>query len=187
MILFTKISKITSPFRKYNFEIFLGFKMALLKYLKRVDAKKPIKIDNVLPKPDGPLSSVMLMSSIESANVAVKKVMLIASRVTTKDDEIDDKRHGTYQHFTSKEKLGLGKRAAELGISSTVHYFTAKSGEERTLSPSTLFAWKEKYLRKLKQRHSDENPSINELPNKKRGRPLLLGSELDERVQLFLK
>ena len=48
MILFTKILKITSPFRKYNFEIFLGFKMALLKYLKRVDAKKPIKIDNVL-------------------------------------------------------------------------------------------------------------------------------------------
>ena len=174
MILFTKISKITSPFRKYNFEIFLGFKMALLKYLKRVDAKKPIKIDNVLPKPDGPLSSVMPMSSIESANMAVKKVMLTASRVTAKDDEIDDKRRGTYQYFTSKEKLGLGKRAAKLGISSTVRYFTTKSGEERTLSPSTLFAWKEKYLRKLKQRRSDEDPSINELPSKKRGRPLLL-------------
>ena len=142
MILFTKISKITSPFRKYSFEIFLGFKMALLKYLKRVDAKKPIKINNVLLKPDGPLSSVMPMSLIESTNVAVKKVMLTASCVT-KDDEID-KRRETYQHFTSKEKLGLGKRAAKLGISSTVRYFTVKSGEERTLSPSTLFAWKEK-------------------------------------------
>ena len=39
----------------------------------------------------------------------------------------------------------------------------------------------------LKQRRSDEDPSINELPSKKRGWPLLLGSELDERVQLFLK
>ena len=53
------------------------------------------------------------------------------------------------QHFTSKEKLELGKRAAELEISSTVRYFTTKSGEERTLSPSTLFAWKEKYLHEL--------------------------------------
>ena len=114
---------------------------------KRVDAKKPIKIDNVLPKPNGPLSSVMPMSSIELANVAVKRVMLTASCVTAEDDEIDDKHHGTYQHFTSKEKLELGKRAAELGISSTVRYFTTKSGEERTLSLSTLFAWKEKYLR----------------------------------------
>ena len=95
--------------------------------------------------------------------------MLTASRVTAEDDEIDDKRRGTYQHFTSKEKLGLDKRAAELGIS-TVRYLTAKSGEERTgLSPSTLFAWKEKYLRELKQRRSDEDPSINELPSKKEG------------------
>ena len=52
MILCTKISKIPSPFRKHDFEIFLGFKMALLKYLKQVDAKKPI---NVLLKPNGPI------------------------------------------------------------------------------------------------------------------------------------
>ena len=50
-----------------------------------------------------------------------------------------------------------------------------------------LATWKEKYLHELKQRRSDEDPSINELPSKKQGRPLLLGSELDEQVQLFLK
>ena len=48
--------------------------MALLKYFKRVDAKKPMKIDIVLPKPDSPLSSVMPSSLIESANVAVKRL-----------------------------------------------------------------------------------------------------------------
>ena len=100
--------------------------MALLKYFKRVDAKTAMKNDIVLPKPDGPLSSVIPSLSIESANVAVKKAMLVASHVTAEGDEIDDyKRCGTYQHFTSKEKLELGKRAAELGISSTVCYFTA--------------------------------------------------------------
>ena len=56
--------------------------MALLKYFKQVDAKKPTKIGIVLPKPDGPLSSVMPSLSIESADVAVKKAMLTASRVT---------------------------------------------------------------------------------------------------------
>ena len=84
--------------------------MALLKYFKRVDVKKSTKIDIVLPKPDGPLSSVMPSSSIESANFAVKKAMLTAPRLTAEDDETDDYKHrGTYQHFTSKEKLELGK------------------------------------------------------------------------------
>ena len=65
----------------------------------------------------------MPSSSIESANVAVKKAMLTASCVTAEGNEIDDYKHrGTYQHFISKEKLELSKRAAELGISSIVHY-----------------------------------------------------------------
>ena len=48
--------------------------MVLLKYLKRVDAKKRTKIEIVLPKPDGSLSSVIPSSLIESANVAVKRL-----------------------------------------------------------------------------------------------------------------
>ena len=56
--------------------------MALLKYFKQFDAKKPTKIGIVLPKPDGPLSSVMPSLLIESADVAVKKAMLTASHVT---------------------------------------------------------------------------------------------------------
>ena len=50
--------------------------MALLKYFKRVDAKKPTKIGIVLPKSDSPLSSVMPSSSTESADMTVKRGML---------------------------------------------------------------------------------------------------------------
>ena len=168
MSLFTKILKITSHFQNIILKCFLGsFKMALLKHFKWVDAKKLMKIGIVLPKPDGPLLSVMPSSSIESANVAVIKAMLTASLVTMEGDKIDDyKRCDIYQ----QKKLKLGKRTAELGISSTVRYFTAKPGEERTLSPSTLFAWKGKYLDKLKQRSSDEDSNINELSSKKQVR-----------------
>ena len=52
--------------------------MALLKCFKRVDAKKPTKIGIVLPKPDGPLSSVMPSSTIKSTDVAIKKAVLTA-------------------------------------------------------------------------------------------------------------
>ena len=45
----------------------------------------------VLPKPDGPMSSVMPSSSTESANVVVKKTMLMASHVTAEGYEIDHK------------------------------------------------------------------------------------------------
>ena len=80
MKLFLNISKITSHFRKNIISKFFGsFKMAMWKYLKRFDKKKPTRIDTVLPKPDGPLSSVMPISLMESANVAVKKMMLTAS------------------------------------------------------------------------------------------------------------
>ena len=58
-------------FENIILKYFLGsFKMALLKYFKQVDAKKPMKIGIVLPKPDGSLSSVMPSSLIESADVA---------------------------------------------------------------------------------------------------------------------
>ena len=82
MSLFAKILKITSLFRKYNFEIFFGqFQNGTVEVLLVGDANKPTKIGIVLLKPDGPLPSVMPSSSIESADVAVKKAMLMASRV----------------------------------------------------------------------------------------------------------
>ena len=80
------------------------------------------------------------------------------------------------------EKLALGKQVYDHGITSTIHYFVASPGEERYLSPSTLFGWKDKYKKELKK-----HQTVKELPSAKRGRPLLLGNELDERVKNFLK
>ena len=104
--------------------------MVLLKYFKRVDAKKPTKIDIVLPKPDGPLSSLMPSSSvnptvmpsswIESADVAVENAMLMASRVTVelggiklKTISIHARVHmqtRSHQRMTLENILSAGKR-----------------------------------------------------------------------------
>ena len=79
MSLFMKILKITSHFCKYNFEIFFGqFQNGTVEVLQMGWCKKPTKIGIVLPKPDGPLSSVMPSSTIKSTDVAIKKAVLTA-------------------------------------------------------------------------------------------------------------
>ena len=164
--------------------------MALLAYFKRASIKKQAKVDSILPNPNGSLSLVMPMSSIEAANVAVRPIMMKAPTVK-EIEEMDCNeeivRQGKYQNFTDKERLELGKRASELGITSTIRYFATRPGEEWNLSPSTLFGWKEKYFQELKRRRNREDSAVTELPSVKRGRPLLLGSELDARVECFLK
>ena len=99
--------------------------MALLKYFKRVDSKKPEKVEAVLPKVDRPLATLMPMSSIEAVNKVVRaKMMENASGIEPHEEEDSDKKlQGNYQFFSPKEKAEFGKRVAELGITSTIRYF----------------------------------------------------------------
>ena len=70
-------------------------------------------------------------------------------------------------------------------ITPTIRYFAKVDKQERTLSPSTIFVWKENYLKKLAKRKHDEVTEVEVLPPKKRGRPLLIGVQLDDRVKLY--
>jgi len=45
----------------------------------------------------------------------------------------------------------------------------------------------ESYLKELAKRKYDEEPEVKELPPKKRGCSLLIGEQLDDRVQLYVK
>ena len=126
------MSKTVGHFQN-NFSYFLQFleitKMArLLKYIKRIEPKKSEKIDAVLPKTDGPLSTLMpTLLCIQAANQAVRTMLLDpeSPSVTETDGGSDSatKRHGNYQFFSPKEKAKLGKRAVEYGIISTIRYF----------------------------------------------------------------
>ena len=95
----------------------------LLKYFKQIEPKKSEKIDAVLPKTDGPLSTLMPTSAIQAANQAVRATLLDSESPVTETDEGNDcttKHRGNYQFFSPKEKAELGKRAAEYGITSTI-------------------------------------------------------------------
>jgi len=85
------------------------------------------------------------------------------------------------------KKAAYGRRAAECGFTSTVRHFTKVNIKEHTLSPSTLFGWKENYLKELAKRKKDVLLEVKELPPRKRGRPLLVGNKLDTQIQLYVK
>ena len=140
--------------------------MSLLKYFK-------LKLDSVLPNPNGYLSKVIPSSSIIAANEAVKHAV---SQTT--------KTRGPYVQFTAEEKARMGKRAAECGIASTVRYFN-KIYSDREVKESSVRTWMNKYKDEISKRKRGEI-DINELPDKKRGRRLLLGEELDRQVQLYI-
>ena len=143
--------------------------MSLLKYFK-------LKSDSVLPNPNGPLSKLVPSSSIIAANEAVKD----AISETTKT-------RGPYVQFTAEEKARMGKRAAECGIASTVRYFN-KIYSDREVKESSVRTWKKKYTDEVnkRKRAGEEEIDISELPDKKRGRRLLLGEELDRQVQSYI-
>ena len=96
----------------------------------------------------------MPVSSIEAANKAVRAQMMENARAIEPhkgENSSDKKLQGNYQFFNPKEKADLGRRAAELGITSTIRYFSKIDEKQCYLSPSTLFAWKENYLKLSKR------------------------------------
>ena len=144
--------------------------MSLLKFFT-VKEKKT----SVLPSPTGPLSKEIPSSSIVAANAEVSKVL---------NEKFSIKR-GEYTKLTSKEKAEIGKRASEHGIASTIRHLAKKYPN---LKESSVRTWKNIYLAELRRRRTcQESLTITELPEKKKGRPLLLGDQLEFEVIRYLK
>ena len=132
------------------------------------------KKTSVLPSPTGPLSKE-IPSSIVAANAEVSKVL---------NEKFSIKR-GEYNKLTSKEKAEIGKRASEYGIASTIRHL-AKIYPN--LKESSVRTWKNIYLAELRCRRTcQESLIITDLPEKKNGRPLLLGDQLEFEVICYLK
>ena len=92
--------------------------------------------------------------------------------------------------FTAEEKATIGKRAAEFGVTNTIRHFK-KEFTDRELKESTVRLWANRYKQELssrkKQDGDSEDMKVTRLKNKKRGRPLMLGKELDKQVQMYRK
>ena len=144
--------------------------MSILKYFKRIDKAES---SNVLPDPEGPLSTTVPSEAIATANEKVRDVL---------DNSCEGKRlqRGPYQTLTSAQKLLIGQRAAEYGTTAAMRFFAKKYPE---------LSFKETTVRRLKNLYQDqlrvkrEIPTAEAFAGKKNGRPLLIGEELDKHVQ----
>uniref|UniRef100_A0A1X7SP85 HTH CENPB-type domain-containing protein n=1 Tax=Amphimedon queenslandica TaxID=400682 RepID=A0A1X7SP85_AMPQE len=153
--------------------------MALLKYftVKEKQQNQSQSANSIqLPSPTGPLSQEIPSSSIIATNAEVSKV-LNADKAISK--------RGDYMKLNIKEKAEIGRRAAEEGIASTIRNLAKKYPN---LKESTIQTWKSIYLAELKRRRTTkESLTISELPEKKKGRPLLIGSQLEFEVRRYLE
>ena len=70
-------------------------------------------------------------------------------------------------------------------MTATIRHFSGRY-EGCDLKETTVRRFKNEYLLELKRRRDCEDDKVVELPMKKRGCPLLLGEELDQKVQSYL-
>lgn len=84
-----------------------------------------------------------------------------------------------------KEKAVIGKYASENGVSSAVKKFSDKSLKENSVRD-----WRDAYIRELQHKRKaaklGEEVTVDVLPSKKCGRPVLLEDKLDKYLQELL-
>ena len=155
---------------------------SILKYFRR---------DLTLPNPSGPLSKVVPPDGIKAANEEVRKTMKCAKLAVgdTRDNSNQQSlSRGPYERFTPEEKALIGKRAAECGVAAATRY-CSKRYHGRLVKESSVRTWRNKYRNELELKRKakeEESPVVEKLVDKKRGRPFLLGDELDQQVRAYL-
>ena len=131
---------------------------------------------------------ILSQGDIEAAQKSISKAIDVAS----------DKSHQRrkYNSYTLEQRVRIGKYAAENGATLAAKHSTAAWGI--SINKCTARRLKSQYLMKLKQeiserkdQHGEDTTTgepvvIKTLETKDRGRPLLLGKELDAAVQEFV-
>ena len=87
---------------------------------------------------------------------------------------------------TPEQKANIGKYAAEHGIVNAIRKFSKNF--DQMLKESTIRGWKKAYLKELHLRKkSGSSIVVSELNEKKNGRPLMLGEDLDQKVSAYIQ
>ena len=77
-----------------------------------------------LPNPHGPLSTIVLSSSIESANAEVKRVIY---GVIETEESSDRQKGGYYENLSTEPRFQIGKHAAENGVAAMMRFMLRSS------------------------------------------------------------
>ena len=95
---------------------------------------------------------------------------------------------GEYIKITAKDRAVIGEYAAKNGIAAAIRHFK-RNGQFPSLKETSVRGWKNAYCKELLSQSSRKRGPVEivELPQKRRGRPLLLGDELEQEVKIFIK
>ena len=134
-----------------------------------------------LPNPNGPLSLSIPSSSINSANKLVSALLDQSASGKTR------KARGEYNVFTPEEKARIAKCAVEIGVTCAIRRLS-KQFTDCSLKESSVRTWTKQYIKELERNKMSGMPhkTPTKLETKKRGRPLLLGEELDGQVKMYI-
>ena len=138
--------------------------MSLFNYFSRLtptDQSSQQRRQVVLPPPD------------ESSGISHHEFISISDALSM-DSEVS--RRTTYKE---EDKLSIAKYANMFGVASAVRHFQSK---HHTIQESTVRGWLVKYRESLNNNGVERRISVSS----KRGRPLYLPSELDEKLQTFI-
>ena len=87
------------------------------------------------------------------------------------------RKHGEYKTYSSELRLKIGKYGATHGVTKAARYFSKELGKH--INESTVRGMVKAYQKELATGEAEE---ISSLPPSKRGRPLMLGDQLDDAV-----
>ena len=139
--------------------------MALFRYLQPRDG---------LPHPTGALSRSVPPAAIAEANREVLET------------KVNTKKRGPYKRYSDTVRAEIGKYASQHGVAAAARHFSKKL--DNCVSETTVRSIRNVYIEGLKRKRQDEEEGdIVTLPLKKRGRPLLLGQDLDTKVQSYIR
>ena len=136
-----------------------------------------------LPDPEGPLSNEVPSSIIKAANDAVLTV-----NTSRQSDGVPKlAKRGPYVTLTGVQQAEVARYAVSHGNKAAISRYSKEYSVE--IKDSSVSTWKSKYVeefdrkRKAGEFEGNGDVVVHSIPQKKRGRPLLLGYELDDRVK----
>ncbi len=135
-------------------------------------------------EPSGDITATVLSSDvIKAANLTVQ---------ACRDKASERKKRGTYAKYMAKDRAEIAKYAMDHGSTAAVRNFKERFPN---LSESTVRDFRNKYAEAVKEDSESHdgscisdagNADITELKTKKRGRPVALGEDLDNKLRAFL-
>ena len=91
-----------------------------------------------------------------------------------------------FLRYSPSVRADIGRYASHHDVTAAVSIFSRKLNH--TINTSTILSIKKAYLEGMKENRTvEDSGDLSELPTKKRGRRFLLGDDLDQKVQLYLK